>query len=47
MMPLHNTNIQTARHLLNTLIVPKPKLGFQLTSLNIIINDTNENVYIE
>lgn len=27
---------------LNTLNVPKPKLGFQLASLNIIINDTDK-----
>lgn len=32
---------------LTTLIVPKPKLSFQLTSLKIIINDASESMYIE
>lgn len=44
-MPLHQYKYSDCRALNN--IVPKPKLGFHLASLKIIINDTSEGMYIE
>lgn len=44
-MPLHQYKYSDCKALNN--IVPKPKLGFHLASLKIIINDTSEGMYIE
>lgn len=45
-MPLNQYKYSNCKAL-NTLIIPKPKFGFQLASLKFIINDTSEGMYIE